>query len=208
MGSFAAVASLRNPSAPLRYKVHVSAEDDDKILLLIYPCRFDFIGPVFQKLPEYLSATGYQCPTAHNGPLQYAWNTKLCGFDYVMEPQHANTLQDLNIFMKGRREGSASWLDFYPFAERILAGSESREDSVTVVDVGGGLGHVLLEIHERFPEIRGGLILQDLPKTIQQAEVEAEKRNKFELMAHDFFSPQPVKGMSCLYFIPRDTTFR
>lgn len=166
------------------------------------------MGPVFQKLPEYLLKTQYQNPTADIGPLQYAWDTKLTAFDYVAEPHMADIRKDFNIFMKGRRDLSKSWLDFYPFAEQVVAGSESKEDSVLVVDVGGGLGQVLVKIREKFPDLQGKLILEDLPKTVQQAELELEKKDMFEAIGHDFFTPQPVKGMSCFCFIPQEDYIR
>ena len=145
-------------------------------------------------MPEYMAKSKYQCPTATQGPLQYVWNTTLSGFDFVMEPQWADTLQDLNIFMEGRRQASPSWLDFYPFNERIVAGSNQEgPNSVVVVDVGGGLGHGLVELHERFREMPGRLILQDLPKTVQQA---GDSKGAFEPMPHNFFEPQPIHGKS------------
>lgn len=36
------------------------------------------------------------------------------------------------------------------------------------------------------------MVLQDLPNTIKQA---GDGKGVFEPMAHDFFTPQPVKGM-------------
>lgn len=151
----------------------------------------DFIYPVFQKMPESLAKNNYRCPQATEGPLQDTYDTKLAGFDFIMEPRWAETLMDCNLFMQGRREGSISWLEFYPFAENILADSDSGEQSVTVVDVGGGLGHGLVELKEKFPSIQGRLVLQDLPKTVQQA---GSGAGKFEPMAHDFFTPQPIQG--------------
>ncbi|KAL8820373.1 MAG: hypothetical protein Q9223_001395 [Gallowayella weberi] len=159
----------------------------DELLL----CMFDFIGPVFQKLPGSLAKRNYCCPTATQGPLQDAYNTNLSGWDFFLEPQFADSLQDCNLFMKGRRQGSLSWLDFYPFAEKVLGGVSTDAESVLVVDVGGGLGHGLVEIKERFPQSQGRLILQDLSKTIEQA---GNGKGIFEPMAHDFFTPQPVQG--------------
>ncbi|KAL8811856.1 MAG: hypothetical protein Q9200_001471 [Gallowayella weberi] len=156
-----------------------------------YKFMFDFIGPVFQKLPGSLAKRNYCCPTATQGPLQDAYNTNLSGWDFFLEPQFADSLQDCNLFMKGRRQGSLSWLDFYPFAEKVLGGVSTDAESVLVVDVGGGLGHGLVEIKERFPQSQGRLILQDLSKTIEQA---GNGKGIFEPMAHDFFTPQPVQG--------------
>ncbi|KAL8941132.1 MAG: hypothetical protein Q9216_002431 [Gyalolechia sp. 2 TL-2023] len=151
----------------------------------------DFIYPVFQKMPESLAKSNYRCPQALQGPLQDTYDTKLAGFDFIMEPRWAETLKDCNLFMQGRREGSVSWLEFYPFAEKILAESKSGKQEVLVVDVGGGLGHGLLELKEKFPTIEGRLVLQDLPKTVQQA---GNGAGIFEPMAHDFFTPQPLRG--------------
>ena len=111
-----------------------------------------------------------------------------------MEPQWADTLQDLNLFMQGRRQAMPSWLDFYPFKEQILAGfDQENPDSVVVVDVGGGLGHGLIELREKFPDLSGRLILQDLPKTVQQA---GDSKGAFEPLPHSFFEPQPIHGKS------------
>ncbi|KAL8842101.1 MAG: hypothetical protein Q9176_002793 [Flavoplaca citrina] len=152
---------------------------------------FDFIGPVFQQLPSSLAKRNYRCPTVTQGPLQDAYNTDLAGWEFILEPQFADALKDCNAFMKGRREGSVSWLHFYPFAENVLADAVSGSEAALVVDVGGGLGHGLVEIKEKFPELSGRLILQDVPKTIEQAGPGA---GAFELMGHDFFTPQPVHG--------------
>ncbi|KAL8754937.1 MAG: hypothetical protein Q9184_004952 [Pyrenodesmia sp. 2 TL-2023] len=152
---------------------------------------FDFVGPVFQKLPESLEKSRYRCPTALQGPLQDTYDTKLSGYDYIMDPRWTDTLKDCNLFMKGRRDGSTSWLEFYPFAERVLAEADHDSQAVTVVDVGGGLGHGLVEIKDKFPDMKGRLVLQDLANTIEQA---GDGQGVFEPTAHDFFTPQPVKG--------------
>lgn len=154
------------------------------------------MGPVFQKMPEYLAKSQYRQPTANQGLFQHAWNTSLTGFEFAMEPQHADTLKDINLFMEGRRQGTASWLDFYPFQERILDDSDHDAHSVTLVDVGGGLGHGLVELRARLPNIHGRLILQDLPKTVQQA---GDPKGVFEAMPHSFYDPQPIKGAKVYY---------
>lgn len=154
------------------------------------------MGPALYKLPEFLAKSQNRRPTATDGPFQFAWNTTLSGFDLVMEPQHADTLKDLNLFMEGRRQETASWLDFYPFQERILDDCNNAAHSVTVVDVGGGLGHGLVELRTRLPNIPGRLILQDLPKTVAQA---GDPKGVFEAMPHSFYDPQPVKGAKVYY---------
>lgn len=97
--------------------------------------------------------------------------------------------------MGGYRQGKSSWMDpgFYPVNERL---TRNAQDSVFLVDVGGGLGHDLEELKAKHADILGSLVLQDQPDVIAQI------RNPspgIELTVHDFFTPQPVKGNSRWY---------
>ena len=97
-----------------------------------------------------------------------------------------------DTYMAGRRMGKASWLDYYPVEQRLMDGT-SLENSVFMVDVGGGLGHDLKSLSNQYGDkgLRGRLILQDL-----QADTRADTTATFEHMVHNFFEPQPVKGAS------------
>lgn len=82
-------------------------------------------------------------------------------------------------------------IGLYPFAKEL--GALASDDTVTVVDVGGGRGHILRQIRESAPELKGRFILQDQPGVIEDNGREIEKFG-VEAMPHDFFTPQPVKG--------------
>ena len=94
--------------------------------------------------------------------------------------------------MSGYRQGKSSWCDegFYPLTERIGQGLDPERP--LLVDVGGGLGHDLLELRTKHPELSGRLILQDQADVIKQV---GDSEKRIELVVHDFFTPQPVKGM-------------
>jgi hypothetical protein len=62
------------------------------------------------------------------------------------------------------------------------------------VDVGGGEGRYLHEFKEKFPTAPGQLVLQDLPNVVSAIANPPD----VELMAHDFFTPQPVKGKASI----------
>lgn len=98
--------------------------------------------------------------------------------------------------MSGYRQGKRSWCDenFYPVTERI--GQDLKSESCLLVDVGGGLGHDLLELKAKYPEISGRLVLQDRPDVLQQVGI-VDKG--IELTPHDFFTPQPLKGTYNVY---------
>jgi hypothetical protein len=59
------------------------------------------------------------------------------------------------------------------------------------VDIGGGKGHATKQIRSLTKEIKGKLILQDLPNVIADI---SEPIPGVEAMAYDFFTPQPIEG--------------
>ena len=102
-----------------------------------------------------------------------------------------------NNHMAGYHQGRPSWMDegFYPVQERIVEGmlvvGNDEEDGVAIVDVGGGMGHDLVELKRKCPELRGRFILQDLGQVIEQIPLPLEG---IEANIHDFYTEQPVKG--------------
>ena len=144
-------------------------------------------------MPEYFKSHGYKSPPdPTDGPFQYTFKTKMNFWDYISQrPEDAETF---NTFMRASRTGRSSWVNWFPVQERVIDGSKNKEASdVILVDVGGGHGHDLLDFRNKFPNLPGRLILQDLPHTISEvAKIDLE--NRIETMEHDFFAPQPVKG--------------
>lgn len=87
------------------------------------------------------------------------------------------------------------WYESVPLND--VLGENIDASSVLLVDVGGAAGHDLLGFHKQHPDIPGRLILQDLPETI--ASLDMSKMTPVEAMAHNFFTPQPIKGAKAYY---------
>jgi hypothetical protein len=66
-----------------------------------------------------------------------------------------------------------------------------------VVDVGGSLGHVSLALARKFGNL--SLTVQDMEQMVTNATVPEDVRGRVKFMAHDFFSPQPVKDADVYY---------
>lgn len=65
---------------------------------------------------------------------------------------------------------------------------------VKMVDVGGGAGHVTMELANHFPNI--SVIVQDMEKMVEDANahVPAELKDRFKFMVQDIFAPQSVEA--------------
>ena len=153
----------------------------------------DAARPSFNAFPHFFKNNDYQSPTpgGADGPYQAAHATKLPFFEWlVATPPH---LQHFNSFMSAYRAGKPNWYDFYPVAERLLDGFEASATDVLLVDVGGGRGHDMALFANKFKSRPGKIILQDREPVI--AEVVAGSNDlPFKAQAHDFFTPQPIKG--------------
>ncbi|KAJ5659270.1 S-adenosyl-L-methionine-dependent methyltransferase [Penicillium longicatenatum] len=148
---------------------------------------------VSANLNEFFQATDYANPEdAWATPFHVAYNTKDHHFDWLQknpEDLHAfDTLMSLNRQIEG-----VQWYDFYPVEEKL----QVPADRVRLVDVGGGLGHDVARFKERFPDIPGRLIVEDLPSVIQN--IKAPLGEGIEAIGYDIFTEQPVKGAKVYY---------
>ena len=144
-------------------------------------------GPVYQAFPDTLKDNGY------NDALKTtAWNQ---GYDTPLDflsygKQHPRHLKWFQSLMSVPREGD--WLDVFSVNSLALL---NHDDQAVFVDVGGGIGHQSARLRARFPELPGRIIVQDLPEVLQHA----PRMQGIELMPHNFFETQPVKGAKAYY---------
>lgn len=87
---------------------------------------------------------------------------------------------------------------FFPVLDLVTG--LKNEDDVLLVDVGGSIGHDLSEFHRKWSQTPGRLVLQDLPDVVDKA---VSLPSRIQAMPHDFFTEQPVKGMSRVSSHPR-----
>ncbi|MCJ1476775.1 hypothetical protein MMC13_005444 [Lambiella insularis] len=154
-------------------------------------------GPIFQKLPAFLAKTKYEEPLDNTaGPFQFGHDTTLRSPIWRKERPHIQ--KAFSNHMAGYHQGRPSWMDpgFYPVKERLIYGMRAEHDATAIVDVGGGMGHDLVELKKKQPDLLGRFILQDLPQVIEQV---AQPLEGIEVTAHDFYTEQSVKGARAYY---------
>lgn len=154
------------------------------------PYMFDCELPVLVKLPEFLKKNDYRNPVDNTkGPWKFGAGTDQEHFPWLNE--HPEVLGCFANHMAGYAAGRPMWFDIYPVFERLEKDAKQELDATFLVDVGGSIGHDIKALRKKCPSAPGKLVLQDQEKVVAQVDA-AEK--DFAPMAHDFFTPQPVKG--------------
>lgn len=137
-------------------------------------------------MPAFLLNNNYQDVTDGEATVfQLAYKTDLD--TYTWFSQNPKNLAALIKYMALEQNVRGHWLDDYPI-ERDTKGWDP--DLPVFVDVGGNVGHYCAMFKNRFPDVPGRVILQDLPNTLTRA----LQTPGVEPLAHNFFEPQPVKG--------------
>ena len=154
------------------------------------PLSFDDYWRVWGDTPQWLKERGWQhVNDPRDTPASFTWgvpNTTL--FEYLAQNTEAG--KRFGAMMAVQASGKTLWADegAYPVKERL---GNAQEDEVLVVDLGGGSGHDLLGFKAGYPDLKGRLVLEELPYMINQL---AGKVEGIELVEHDFNTPQPIKG--------------
>ncbi|PSR97239.1 S-adenosyl-L-methionine-dependent methyltransferase [Coniella lustricola] len=161
-------------------------------------CHVQWMEKSLGALPAYLAEKNYQEPTdGLDCPAHKVFNTKLHMFEYIArDPQLARGFKAAVLSHEGLRRAHWATPAFYPTQERLLTGL--KEDSVLLVDVGGGMGLDLLDLHHATGEQSNArLVLQDTEHILSSTD---DLPPRIEKITHDFFTPQPIQGARAYYF--------
>lgn len=143
-------------------------------------------------LPPFLKKNKYRNPTSPTDTaFQLGYGTNMGFFEHVQ--QEPITAKQFNEHMSVYAQGRDRWMDagFYPVQERLVQGAGIQKEGVLLVDMGGSFGHDLEDFRRKWPDVPGRLVLQDLPEVVCSAK---GLDPSIEVMPHDFFQPQPIKG--------------
>ncbi|KAM0319817.1 hypothetical protein ACHAO8_000859 [Botrytis cinerea] len=152
---------------------------------------FHSLGPTLQVTPDYLAERKYRNITDDTcAPAQIAFKTETPYFYWVQE--HPRLINYFADFMVGQRGEMPTWLSKYPIEEETR---DWNPKEPVFVDVGGGFGHMCLELRTEKPNVLGRVILQELDHAIKNA----LPMKDVELEVHDFFTPQTVTGAKYYY---------
>ncbi|KAB8068436.1 O-methyltransferase-domain-containing protein [Aspergillus leporis] len=157
---------------------------------------YDMAGRGAYALPDFLARTGWQNPEDyHHSAFHLGAHTELGFWEYLeADPEK------LQVFNNGMRSQATvkAFDSSYPFEAELNATLVDGEE-VVLVDVGGGRGHALERIKQRFPGLRGRFVLQDQKAVIDDA-IAGGLSSEIEAQAASFFEPNPVRGARAYFF--------
>jgi hypothetical protein len=145
------------------------------------------------KIPQFLRENGYQ-NTSSGGQLPWmlGHHTTLSVFKYLQSQPEMMAL--FLSWMKFNRTGLPVFLDAFNFEQEH--GRDTTDSTVLFVDVGGAMGHQAILFRQHNPTLRGRVVVQELPATVERLQANPPPGfDRIEAAAHDFFTPQPIKGI-------------
>jgi hypothetical protein len=153
-------------------------------------------SPGLAKLPEYLALTSYTNPGCLPGtstPFQYGNATPLTFYQALATDEKArNGFDDQmkrHVVME-RARTQTRFASIYDF-EAEIGGLVMEAEDVALVNVGGSQGHVLEDVRRHLPDLKGRLVLEELPETLESVRVP----EGVEAVPYNFLEAvQPVKG--------------
>ena len=157
---------------------------------------YDLAGKGAYALPEFLEQTGWKNPEDYNNSaFHLGAHTQLGLWEYLeADPEKLQAFNNGMRSMATVKEFDSS----YPF-DAELNKEAIKEGEVVLVDVGGGRGHALERVKQRFPGLKGRLVLQDQSSVIEDA-IAGGLSSEIEPQAASFFEPNPVKNARAYFF--------
>lgn len=144
--------------------------------------------PSQTKIPIFLADTKYANPSdVMQSAFQIAHQTDLPAFVWALS--QPKMVQDFHLWMSAvYGDRPTTWLDVFDFSKHCEG---SGTDDVIFVDVAGGIGHQCALLKAKNPELKGRVILEDLPMVLPQA----IPIPGVETVGLDMWEGQPIKGL-------------
>ncbi|KAL4766832.1 O-methyltransferase [Aspergillus nidulans var. acristatus] len=146
------------------------------------------------KVTEFLRKHNYQfIEGLTSGPWNYAMDREEVIWEWFSaDPER---LRLSNSFMEADNGSRPSWVEWCSLPEQLVKAFDGGVEDVFMVDVAGGRGHDLKAFMDKFLDVKGQFILEDLGHVIEQS-VDGLRANKIEF---DLFKEQPIKRAYVYY---------
>lgn len=114
---------------------------------------------------------------------------------WLLLARNPERAKDMARGMRSLSTGSLA-VTAFPFGDE-LGKLGIRDDEIAIVDIAGGQGHIMMDVRERYPGLKGRVIVQDLPAVLDT--VPGGPPKGIEFMPYNLFTPQPVRNAHIYY---------
>lgn len=161
-------------------------------IILTLNASLSTVVPAVNAMPQFLRENKQADLT---DPTRIPWHQAHDTTDSIFKwlGERPEVLKSFMGWMAGQRDGLPTFLDVVDFESEFAKGADGS--TPIFVDVGGSMGHQCIAVRQKYPNLAGRVVLQDLPETIEK--VKATPLSGFdsiEALEHDFFTPQPLRG--------------
>ncbi|KAH0042724.1 hypothetical protein KCU78_g727, partial [Aureobasidium melanogenum] len=166
-----------------------------------------FSGPMMLALPSYLKKTGYKNPSdTSSTAFHQAYNTDKDIFEWFGQPENKEWSDKVMSFMEVQRYGQEPWMTQPQFLQGFdiaLSEEDIQCGRAQFVDIGGAVGHQCIAFRQNHSELKGPVILQDLPFIADLARKDARVAQlDITVQDHDFLTPQTPEARGAkVYYI-------
>lgn len=153
--------------------------------------------PMALNIPDHLAQTGYQEPTDAEKSAYIGMTSNPEGLSFFARCRWRPEYQESFVAcMTKITNWKQNWTEYFDLSH-LVDESVVKSKGPIFVDIGGNTGLDVMRFLEKYPDVpEGALVLQDVPDVVAMANVDT----KIKAVAHDFFTPQPVRD-SRIYFL-------
>ncbi|KAA6408781.1 MAG: O-methyltransferase [Lasallia pustulata] len=158
----------------------------------------EVLYPVVADIRRFLSSTNFGRTGAESASSAFEFSHGKTIWKVLEEQPNQRRNFDMWLREKRMHEENHWHKRFPPCVSLSSANLKTGPDAVLMVDIGGATGSQEIDFKAQFPHLPGRYVLQDLYAL--KLNGATKHPEGVELMAYDFFTPQPIKGARFYYF--------
>lgn len=142
-------------------------------------------------MPTYLKKESYKEPTDKSLTIfREVKKTEKTTFEWFADPANARDLSNNTRHMTAKNMMTRRWFNVVNATE--VLGEATNPDAPLFVDVGGSNGKEASLMLAKYPNLKGGIVVQDLAGPIEDGKPKLPAG--ITAQVYNFFTPQPIIG--------------
>ena len=151
---------------------------------------------VVADIRNFVSSTNFGRTESKPSPTAFEFSNGKPLWKFLEEKPDQRHNFDLLMRERRKHEESLWHIRFPPCTSLSDENLKTDSDAVLMVDIGGATGSQTIDFKVQFPHLPGRYVVQDL--FLSNSKEVVKNSEGVEMMTYDFFTPQPIKGKTCI----------